>query len=650
MIWNDYLGARVGGRWLRLTRSKAAGPLGPSSRSAANSDDAKQAWFFVKASLERPSWDNLRTVLGLYADLTGERIVVTGHGQDSLLVGRVLEVLDRALAMGTLHFEEVPREPILGGEAQPAPPPEPPRTSRTQKQSEAIYRYTVTVIDHTGKPVDNASILLEIEGQPQRKSTGAQGRPGVAEFSWPSREPANLSLTNIDVLRNQLKPTWKKPAADGPAGGGGTVIKVPIVEEFKALKVAAESCSTIVLAPPYFHCAEISGTHFDFGRSFVKSGSFEQLAKIAESIHDNDDRHALIVGHTDLSGSQALNKELSERRAQAVHALLTHDAAAWEELFSGSADRPQWKEKWDILEAQHMLNALRVVDDAGHQVVENGVRNAQTKQAIHRFQRSDYPDVPAEQAPLAQSDYLGPEGRRELFLAYAKRISRKPVPPDRFLSVGGSPFTGCGEFNPLSMSAKDAESRRVVVFVFDPLLTPNGLPCQKRSILPCKQRCSDPPDDASVPPYRCCAYRELAAECPAAPGPDLSHDLILRFPVDLAQANRFSHAYVLESEDGTVHIEKTLRDDARSNDDGRAELYFHDLPETHSYRLQCRDEAALYTVFDYLPLEDLIRFARGAATASETTELASAFEPDPGMPVDSSAGGDAEASSEVATV
>ena len=176
---------------------------------------------------------------------------------------------------------------------------------------------------------------------------------------------------------------------------------------------------------------EIPGVNFDFGRSFVRSTAIDQLAEIAEALRNTVDAQSMIFGHTDLSGSEALNKELSERRAKAVHALLTHDSDAWEQLFSGTADGPNWQEKWDMEETQNMLNALGCTDDEGAPLAETGKRDEPTKQAIHRFQRGEFPDRPLEQEPVPENDFLGLGGRRLLFLAYAKRISRAPIPPDR---------------------------------------------------------------------------------------------------------------------------------------------------------------------------------------------------------------------------
>jgi hypothetical protein len=120
-------------------------------------------------------------------------------------------------------------------------------------------------------------------------------------------------------------------------------------------------------------------------------------------------------------------------------------------------------------------------------------------------------------------------------LAYAKRISRKPVDKARICSIGGAKFMGCGEFNPLSDHVRDQESRRAVVFVFDPAAEPQGLPCQMRSLGPCQGNCApqggttekdvgDADDSGEkMPPYRCKVYRDIAKCCPSKPGQELSH-------------------------------------------------------------------------------------------------------------------------------
>jgi len=375
--------------------------------------------------------------------------------------------------------------------------------------------------------------------------------------------------------------------------------------------VPAETPTTLVRTP-YFKCNEIEGAHFAFGRSFVRSSAIAPLASIAEAITGDDDRKGMIWGHTDLSGPEALNKELSARRAKALYALLTQDADAWEELFSGTADGPNWQEKWDLEEAQHMLNALGVTDDAGAAINEKGIRDASTKQAIHRFQAKNYPDCPAEQADLPQSDFLGKPGRKELFLAYAKRIARKPVPADRLGKIGSAKFMGCGEFNPVSLTVKDEASRRAVVFVYDPAAEPQGLPCQLRSMGPCNSNCgplAKEPDPDGKPPYRCKIYQQVAKRCPCTAGPDLSHDLLVRMLLTVKEADGMPHVFVLESDDGTISQSQKLSAATRATGGAYAELEYKTLPEIHQYRLRCEGVAEPYEVFPFTPYDDLSKLS-----------------------------------------
>lgn len=245
----------------------------------------------------------------------------------------------------------------------------------------------------------------------------------------------------------------------------------------------------------------------------------------------------------------------------------------------------------------------------GAPLSENGKRDDPTKQAIHRFQRGAFPDCPAEQSPLPEGDFFGVDGRRALFLAYAKRITRSPIEAERFAPIGGASSMGCGEFNSLSLSQRDAASRRVNVFLFDPVAEPQNLPCKLRQLAPCRANLDPPPtqlDANGRAPFRCRVFQGLASKCSSQPSPDLSHDIVLRFPLQLARADQLPHKYTLEADDGTLTLERTLGEDGRANDDALVELAFEHLPETHRYRLTCDDgESPPYTVFDFSTLQEL---------------------------------------------
>jgi len=483
---------------------------------------------------------------------------------------------------------DVPPVPPLEGDDVPGPP----------------AHFELAVLDHRGQSLAGVDVMLSFSGDTQFATTDDAG---VARFEDVPALKARASLVDSEQARELVRPRFKAEPEPSEVTDDSVAIR-PLTTPFNPVPLDANKSGQLQLRPSV-ESHEIPGATFEFGRSFVRSSAIQQLSEIAEALRNTTDMMAMIFGHTDISGGEALNKELSERRARAVHALLTNDSGAWEQLFSGTADGPNWKEKWDVEEAQHMLNALGCADDSGAPLVENDKRDEPTKQAIHRFQRGDFPDRPVEQAPLPESDNLGADGRRALFLAYAKRISRQPIAPDRFAPISGSRFMGCGEFNPLSSNARDEASRRVHIFVLDPVAVPDDLPCALRKLGPCQANITAPvtePDPDGKPPFRCKIFKKLAAECTSAPSPDLNHDLVLKFPLSLSQAGERAHKYTLVADDDTITIERSLADDTRARDDGRVELTFEHLPELHRYRLTCDDgEQPPYTVFDFASLKEL---------------------------------------------
>ena len=471
------------------------------------------------------------------------------------------------------------------------------------------------MLDDVGIPVPGVDVLF---------STATGEKTGVTDANGAARVdntlgPVKATLFNMEKLREVLRPRLKGPREPQPFDDKNAMVR-PLSERFDPVPLKL-GVPVPVLLTPAIECHEIPGANFDFGRSYVRSTAIEQLADIAQALRDTTDVQAMIFGHTDLSGSEALNKELSERRAKAVHALLTHDSNGWEQLFSGTADGANWQEKWDMEETQNMLNALGCTDDEGAPLEETGKRDQPTKQAIRRFQRGEFPSRPLEQPVQAESDFLGKDGRRLLFLAYAKRISRQPIAPDRFLPINGAPFMGCGEFNALSVTAKDAASRRVNVFLFDPVTAPDELPCKLRQLPPCRANLDPKPTalgENGRAPFRCRVFQEIASKCNSAPSPDQSHDLVLSFPLQMQSANQFAHKYTLEADDGTITIERTLADDARANDNTFVELAFEHLPENHRYRLMCNDGDILpYTVFDFATMAELQQKFKSAQIAED---------------------------------
>jgi len=186
---------------------------------------------------------------------------------------------------------------------------------------------------------------------------------------------ASASIASATQLREKLAPRWTKPRiAKLPTGPDTRAADINAATQ--SLSLESEKTFTLAITP-FFKCNEPSGVHFAFGRSFLLESALDTLSMVAAAVLEDENRRAMIFGHTDTAGSEALNKELSERRAKVILAVLTHDPDAWEQLWTGSDDGPNFKEQWGVKEAQHLLNALGVTDDEGKALVEDGVEGLQ---------------------------------------------------------------------------------------------------------------------------------------------------------------------------------------------------------------------------------------------------------------------------------
>jgi outer membrane protein OmpA-like peptidoglycan-associated protein len=68
--------------------------------------------------------------------------------------------------------------------------------------------------------------------------------------------------------------------------------------------------------------------YFDSGRSDVKPGARERVARIGQVLAGASDRKILVEGHTDSTGPAKLNMKLSELRAESVKTILVENAVS----------------------------------------------------------------------------------------------------------------------------------------------------------------------------------------------------------------------------------------------------------------------------------------------------------------------------------
>lgn len=177
-----------------------------------------------------------------------------------------------------------------------------------------------------------------------------------------------------------------------------------------------------------------------------------------------------VFGHADATGDEAANKIVSERRAQAVLALLSADVEAFSELAR--------EEGWGLAEAQVMLRALRC--DPGPADGEMGrltgralevFQNQFNAGMFHRHLGEDSPPESPEIPVTAQLDEGTFDALLDAFVSViSPRIESSRLHPTH-------PVAGCSEFNPFGSDAR--KNRRVSLALY-PTLPPyhDKAPCK----------------------------------------------------------------------------------------------------------------------------------------------------------------------------
>lgn len=66
-----------------------------------------------------------------------------------------------------------------------------------------------------------------------------------------------------------------------------------------------------------------SDVMFDTNSSVIKTGAFDEINRVASVLNQYPQTNIRIAGHTDSTGSETYNQQLSERRAQAVQQALS---------------------------------------------------------------------------------------------------------------------------------------------------------------------------------------------------------------------------------------------------------------------------------------------------------------------------------------
>ena len=254
-------------------------------------------------------------------------------------------------------------------------------------------------------------------------------------------------------------------------------------------------------------CNDVPDDHFEFDSSFVGPYARYAFSKLSRTVFRHPGCPLGIWGHADPEGELDYNKWLSERRAEAVYAVLIRDTDAWERLFSSAAARGKAVgDVWGDKAIEIMLETVGYSYDEA--------ANEKLADAIKRYREISL----GEQNPSGKHDA---PMRKRLYMEYMQTICKTEhglpyaLSKKDFLGEGAEhgPFQGCSEFNPQIILAKEEadhykktgeagkkkrheanrDTRRVMIFLFAPGTTldpdPKKWPCPraKDGI----QRCKD---------------------------------------------------------------------------------------------------------------------------------------------------------------
>ncbi|HEV3469728.1 MAG TPA: peptidoglycan-binding protein [Pyrinomonadaceae bacterium] len=297
-------------------------------------------------------------------------------------------------------------------------------------------------------PVETGTLVVEVtvEGEPDFDF-------GTVTVTAEGRQDDGTQLSR--ELRNRAGNVWTEEVM--PPGQYTATAVVTDPEEMSGSAAggvrAAETTVLQITLRRGTGIAKAFIIHFRFDSAFLEPCMSEVLGRVFTYAQSHPNEKVVVVGHTDLTGSDNYNQALSERRARSVFACLTfgsNDAlrasalADWNELRKkrvAPPNAPTINDTWATREYQYMLQELEYY--SGNIDEKHGPK---TDDAVRRFQSDN---------GLQQTGQVNEDTWPKLIEAYLGAVALA-FPEDRFLrnAKGGCDggtlkWLGCGEKDPV---------------------------------------------------------------------------------------------------------------------------------------------------------------------------------------------------------
>jgi outer membrane protein OmpA-like peptidoglycan-associated protein len=201
--------------------------------------------------------------------------------------------------------------------------------------------------------------------------------------------------------------------------------------------------------------------HFARDSAFIEPPMRLVLEQVVNYAATHPDEKLLIVGHTDLTGSEEYNQSLSERRARSAYAFLTYGnfpeaaLAEWNTLRMKRprGELPSIKDSWGVCEYQFMLQ------DLGYYIGSiDGKHGPMTDSGVRTFQKSHQ---------LTEDGIVGQQTWETLIKVYLDQ-SQFSLSTEKFFSKDGEilKWLGCGEKDPVANKPVAWRPNRRTEFLF----------------------------------------------------------------------------------------------------------------------------------------------------------------------------------------
>jgi outer membrane protein OmpA-like peptidoglycan-associated protein len=334
---------------------------------------------------------------------------------------------------------------------QQEPPPPPPPPPLPEVEAGILI---VEVIVEGQANFDFGRVTVTAEGMKDDGSALSQTLTNRAENVWTEE---NMALGQFTVRAVVTDPPPMSAFASATVRAGQTT-RVQIT-----LRPGAVIAKAFII-------------HFRFDSAFFEPCMREVLERVFEYSQAHPDEKVVVVGHTDLVGSDDYNQFLSERRARSVFAFLTFGTSAelraaaiadWDNLRRGP--KGGLNDGWGTREYQYMLQDLEYY--SGNIDEQHGPK---TDAAVRAFQGDN---------GLLVTGFLNDATWRKLVEAYleadALAMGESQFVPNANAETGCDggilKWLGCGEKDPVRNTQDAWRPNRRVEILF---VLADKLPCQ----------------------------------------------------------------------------------------------------------------------------------------------------------------------------